>query len=77
MGFRRKVTQGDLMTKMGRRIASLQTHDLPAQVEQCLFQMGDQMVRWNRDGDAVHIDEALGAAEVAVEILREFKRRVG
>lgn len=71
---RRKQVQVE--TKAARRIASLQTHELPPQVEHCLFVIGKAMVDHGRDGAPQHLDDALGAAEIAVEILRELRNRV-
>jgi hypothetical protein len=76
MGLRRKMTQAQTETAAAKRIARLQTHELPAQVEQCLFLIGKSLVDYGRDGGVEHVLEALGAAEVSVEILQELQRRV-
>lgn len=73
MGWRRKVPAE---TKLARRLARMETTDFPKWVEQCLLGVGRGMVDYSRDSDPIHIEEALSAAQVAVEVLTEFKRRV-
>jgi hypothetical protein len=75
MGLRRKLTQAT-ESAAARRIASLSTHELPPQVEHCLFVIGKNLADFGHDGDPVHVLEAQNAAEIAVEILTELRRRV-
>ncbi|HET7110241.1 MAG TPA: hypothetical protein VFI41_05180 [Gemmatimonadales bacterium] len=76
MGLRRKLTTLEQETKAAKRIAALATHELPPQVEHCLYLIGRSLVDFGRDGAPEHVLEALSAAEVSVEILKELRRRV-
>lgn len=78
MGRLRRLIQAPTSeeTAAGRRIASLQTHELPPQVEHCLYIIGKNLADFGHDGDPVHVLEALSAAEISVEILQEIKRRL-
>lgn len=74
---RRKTLQETPLTKTAKRIATLQTHELTGWVESCLYQTGRSLSEFNHDPARIEaLDEALGAAEVCVEILREYRRRV-
>jgi hypothetical protein len=75
VGFLKKAQKKSETTRLARRIASLPVGEFPAWIEQCLYQIGDQITRWSRNGDGVHLDEALMAAETAVALLTELKAR--
>jgi hypothetical protein len=76
VGFRRKLAS-TVETKAAKRIAGLATPELAPWVEQCLYQIGRSLADWSRDGAPEHVLDAVGAAEIALEILQEIRRRVG
>jgi hypothetical protein len=75
VGLLRKP-RAEVETKAAKRIANLSTPELPPQVEHCLYIIGKSLADFGHDGSPEHVLDALGAAEISVEILRELKRRM-
>jgi len=77
MGFLKKAQTKVEATALAKRIALLPDGQFPPHIEQCLYQIGRALYDFEHDRDITHIDEAVMAGEAALELLREFKRRVG
>jgi hypothetical protein len=58
-----------------RRAAKIPTADLPSWAETCISETGRFLTKFEREGDLAALDEALYAAEGAVAVLNEVKRR--
>lgn len=52
------------------------THELTPYVEQGLYRIGKDLNDYSHDGEPAFVLDALKEAELVVEILREFRRRV-
>lgn len=76
MGRWRKTTQPEQVTETARRIATMPTHELTPYVEQGLYRIGKDLNDYSHDGEPAFVLDALKEAELVVEILREFRRRV-
>lgn len=74
MGLRRKTVLKE--TTAAKRIASLPTTELATWVEQCLYRIGKDLVDYGHEGEKAYVLDALREAELTVEILSEFRRRV-
>jgi hypothetical protein len=61
--------------KLARRIATLPAGEFVPWIEQCLFQIGNHMTLWGRDGVGYHLDEALMASKTATVLIQELLAR--
>jgi len=74
--WRKTMTQAEKETAAAKRLAIMPTHELTPYVEQSLFRIGKDLADYGRDGETAYVFDALKEAELVVEILREFRRRV-
>ena len=76
MGLLKKASQAQKESQTAKRIATLPTPELAPWVEQCLYRIGKDLVDYAHEGEPAFVLDALREAELTVEILQEFRRRV-
>jgi hypothetical protein len=74
--WRKAMTQAEKETVAAKRLATMPTHELTPYVEQSLFRIGKDLADYGHDGEPAFVLDAFKEAELVVEILREFRRRV-
>jgi len=62
-------------TKLEKRVASLDTHDLVKWVDQTLFTIGKNVISWDRSGEPEMLSEAELGAEALHAVIKELIKR--
>ena len=74
--WRKKPMPAEKQTATAKRIAHMQTAELAPYVEQSIYRIGKDLADYGHDGEPAYVLDAIREAELMLEILQEFRRRV-
>lgn len=73
---RKRTERREAPAALAKRIAIVPTPEITPWIESSLYHIGKGLLDYGRDPNPDLLEEALGAAEVVVELLQEYRRRM-